>query len=71
MKSEFTCFGGIDFSGAREPLSKSVERRRAIEDQKLTIVDLRPHAFRADAAAFVAEGWRQALGFDSQPILWG
>jgi hypothetical protein len=76
MGKAFTHFGGIDFSGAREPLSNlwsvvGVERER-----RLRIVSVRPHAFRADLATYVAEGWRAAVPDDDARtgagrILWG
>jgi hypothetical protein len=65
-------FGGIDFSGAREPLSNlwtAIGRER---DGKLFIEGLRPHAFRADLCGYVAGGWRADPGMDGGGrILWG
>ena len=70
MAEEF--YGGIDFSGAREPLANlwtAVGRER---DGKLEIVSLRPHAFRADLAGFVSGGWREAIGAEEgEAVLWG
>lgn len=68
----FTYFGGIDFSGAKEPLSNLWTALGEEVDGKLTIHSLRPHAFRQDLGAFVAEGWRGALGAPEEGrILWG
>lgn len=68
----FQFFGGIDFSGAREPLStlwSAVGRER---DGKLEIVALCPHPFRADLGHYVAGGWRGAVDVDDGArILWG
>lgn len=65
-------YGGIDFSGAREPLANlwtAVGRER---EGKLEITSLRPHAFRADVAGFVANGWREALrAEEDEEALWG
>jgi hypothetical protein len=68
----FRFFGGIDFSGAREPLSNlwsAIGREAA---GRLRIISLRPHAFRADLCAYVAEGGRTEVGAeDVDRILWG
>jgi hypothetical protein len=68
----FEFFGGIDFSGARQPLSNlwsAVGRER---DGKLEVVGLRPHAYREDLAAHLAGGWREQVGVDDGArILWG
>jgi hypothetical protein len=70
--SGFDRFGGIDFSGAKQPLSNlwsAVGRER---DGRLEIVDLRPHAFREDLAAHVGGAWREPAGAASgSRILWG
>lgn len=72
MSDSFSYFGGVDFSGAREPLANlwtAVGRERA---GKLEIASLRPHAYRADLAGFVCEGWRVAVnGEPEASILWG
>lgn len=64
--------GGVDFSGAKEPLGNlwsAVGRER---EGKLCIASLRPHAFRTDLAGFVCEGWREAVGTEADtPVLWG
>lgn len=64
--------GGVDFSGAKEPLGNlwsAVGRER---EGKLCIASLRPHAFRADLASFVSGGWREAVQADADtPVLWG
>lgn len=65
-------FGGVDFSGAREPLGNLWTAMGREEEGKLHITSLRPHAFRADLAAFVAEGWRESAGAAADDgILWG
>jgi hypothetical protein len=72
MNERFDFFGGIDFSGAREPLSNLWTAVGREEDGKLLIVALRPHAFRADLCGFVAGGWRAETGADEGArILWG
>lgn len=68
----FHYYGGIDFSGAKEPLSNlwsAVGRER---DGKLHVLALCPHAFRLDLAHYVAGGWRKlAVADDDAPVLWG
>ncbi|HEV2146756.1 MAG TPA: DUF429 domain-containing protein [Longimicrobiaceae bacterium] len=68
----FDYFGGIDFSGAKEPLSNlwsAVGRER---DGKLQVVSLCPHAFRQDLAHHVSGGWRKPVeAGEDAPILWG
>ncbi|HEX5726862.1 MAG TPA: DUF429 domain-containing protein [Longimicrobiaceae bacterium] len=70
--TDFAWFGGIDFSGAREPLSNlwtAVGRER---EGKVHVASLCPHPFRADLAAFVAGGWRKAVGAgEDDRVLWG
>src|SRR5690606_13775696 len=65
-------YGGIDFSGAREPLANlwtAVGRER---EGKLEIVWLRPHAFRRDLGGFVSNEWREAVDAgEGEAILWG
>lgn len=70
--ADFGYFGGIDFSGAKEPLSNLWTALGREEDGQLSIVSLRPHAFRRDLCGYVADGWRAAVaaGLD-EPILWG
>ncbi|MBW3631179.1 MAG: hypothetical protein KY464_18080 [Gemmatimonadetes bacterium] len=72
MAEAFDFFGGVDFSGAREPLSNLWTALGREEEGKLHIVSLRPHAYRADLGAFVGGGWRGAVeaGADST-VLWG
>lgn len=70
--SGFRYFGGIDFSGAKEPLSNLWTAVGEERDGRLCIVSLCPQPFRADLAHFVTEGWRKATGADdSARILWG
>lgn len=66
----FSFFGGVDFSGAREPLSNLWSAVGRAQGDRLEIVDLRPHAFREDLGGFVAEGWREFVPGEG-PILWG
>lgn len=68
--SQFGYFGGIDFSGAREPLSNLWSAIGEPAQDRLRIVSLRPHAFRADLAAFVDGGWRAMVDGEGR-ILWG
>jgi hypothetical protein len=72
LAETFSYFGGIDFSGAKEPLSSLWTALGREVEGRLVIHSLRPHAFRADLAAFVRDGWRGAI--DAAPvdsILWG
>lgn len=72
MAENFVYFGGIDFSGAKEPLSNLWTALGYEEEERLVIHSLRPHAFRADLAAFVRDGWRTVAGADAgDHILWG
>jgi hypothetical protein len=65
-------YGGIDFSGAREPLANLWSALGEERSGKLCIRELRPHAYRADLAAHVADGWRTAVGAaDEDRALWG
>lgn len=70
--TELHYFGGIDFSGAKEPLSNlwaAVGRER---DGKLEIVSLCPLPFREDLKTHVAGGWRKAIDADDDAaIVWG
>lgn len=68
----FRYFGGIDFSGAREPLDNLWTAVGEERDGRLCIVSLCPQPFRADLAWFVTEGWRRHTGADEgTAILWG
>lgn len=68
----FRYFGGIDFSGAKEPLDNLWTAVGEERDGRLCIVSVCPHPFRADLAAFVTEGWRRHAGTaDGDRILWG
>lgn len=70
--SRFRYFGGIDWSGAKEPLSNLWTAVGEERDGRLCIVALCPQPFRADAASYVAEGWRRQTGAaEGEPILWG
>jgi len=68
MSEPFATFGGIDFSGAREPLSNLWTAVGHPAGERLRIVSVRPHAFRSDLAGFVVEGWRE---MGEGRILWG
>lgn len=70
--TDFRYFGGIDFSGAREPLSNLWAAVGREEEGKLRVVALAPHPFRADLAQHVAGGWRRHAGAEEgERILWG
>ncbi|HEX2190208.1 MAG TPA: DUF429 domain-containing protein [Longimicrobiaceae bacterium] len=65
-------FGGIDFSGAKEPLSNLWTAVAREQEGKLHVVALCPHAFRQDLGHYVAGGWRkQVEAAGDAPILWG
>lgn len=69
---DFPYFGGIDFSGAREPLSNLWTAVGREEDGQLVILSLRPHAYRQDLCSFVAGGWRAPVSAGpAEGILWG
>lgn len=68
--SEITCYGGVDFSGAREPLSNLWSAVGIPRGERLEIVDLRPHAFREDLRGFVSGGWREFVDGPDR-IVWG
>jgi len=71
MSKRFTFFGGIDFSGAREPLA-NLWTAIGVEDAgRLCILSIRPHAFRADLAVYVRNGWKAKAGAVEERILWG
>lgn len=68
----FRYFGGIDFSGAKEPLDNLWTAVGEERDGRLCIVSVCPHPYRADLASFVTGGWRRhARADDDAPILWG
>lgn len=70
--TELRYFGGIDFSGAKEPLSNLWTAVGREEEGKLRVVALAPHPFRADMAQYVAGGWRRHAGAEEgERILWG
>jgi hypothetical protein len=70
--SRFRYFGGIDWSGAREPLSNLWTALGEARDGRLHVRSLCPHPFRADLAAFVAGGWRRHLdAAEEDAALWG
>jgi hypothetical protein len=71
MAERFSHFGGIDFSGAREPLSNLWTAIGREHNGRLRILSVRPHAYRADLAAYVTGGWRTGLGDDDPTSLWG
>ena len=74
MTDSFRYFGGIDFSGAREPLSNLWSAVGEEVEGRLRIHSLRPHAFRADLGGYVAGGWRESIldgGRAGGRILWG
>jgi hypothetical protein len=70
MADGFSAFGGIDFSGAREPLANLWTAVGLEEDGRLRITSLRPHAYRADLAAYVAAGWQGDANLEGR-TLWG
>ncbi len=72
MAEPFNCFGGIDFSGAREPLSNLWSAVGVERDGRLRILSVRPHAFRKDLAAYVLGGWTATAPVERESrILWG
>ena len=71
MSSGFEYFGGIDFSGAREPLSNLWSAIGEEREGRLCIVELRPHAFRADLASYILGGWRNDEAESTGAILFG
>src|SRR5690606_24947957 len=71
MPDGFTYYGGIDFSGAKEPLSNLWTALGREEDGVLTILALRPHAFRQDLCSYVADGWRSGVVAGEGRIRWG
>lgn len=71
MSDTFDYYGGIDFSGAREPLSNLWSAIGQEVDGRLRILSLRPHAYRVDLATFVDGGWRTPFSDTAGRILWG
>ncbi|HEU4557828.1 MAG TPA: DUF429 domain-containing protein [Longimicrobium sp.] len=70
--TDFQYFGGIDFSGAREPLSNLWAAVGREQEGKLEIVSLCPLPFREDLRAHVAGYWRKPAGAgEDDTILWG
>jgi hypothetical protein len=70
--SGFAYFGGIDFSGAKEPLSNLWAAVGTEHEGKLRIDALCPLPFREDLRAHVAGHWRRHAGADDgATILWG
>jgi len=70
--SEQTYVAGLDFSGARGALSNLWSCVGEPRDGKLHVLSLRPHAFRPDAADYLAGGWRGEVGApDEAPLLAG
>lgn len=68
----FRYFGGIDFSGAREPLSNLWAAVGREHEGKLEIVSLCPLPYREDLRAYAAGYWRKHAGADEDDrILWG
>ncbi len=68
----FRYFGGIDFSGAREPLSNLWAAVGREHEGKLEIVSLCPLPYREDLRAYVAGYWRRHVEADEDDaILWG
>src|SRR5688572_18626295 len=71
MPEPFAFFGGIDFSGAREPLPNLWTAVGEAVDGRLRIISVRPHAYRADLASYVGGGWRAACNGVAGRVLWG
>jgi hypothetical protein len=68
----FRYFGGIDFSGAKEPLSNLWSALGEERDGRLHVRWLMPHPFREDLRSYVAGGWRKTAGVDAdERVLWG
>lgn len=72
MADRFRYLGGVDFSGAKEPLGNLWSAVGREQQGKLHVLSLRPHAYRADLAAFVGRGWVDAVNAElADPVLWG
>jgi hypothetical protein len=70
--TRFAYYGGIDFSGAKEPLSNLWAAVGAEREGKLHVLALCPLPFREDLRGHVAEHWRRHAGADDgDAILWG
>lgn len=70
--TDFQYFGGIDFSGAKEPLTNLWTAVGVERDGRVHVLSLCPQPFRLDLASFVTGGWRKHLNAaDGAPILWG
>lgn len=70
--TDFRWFGGIDFSGAKEPLSNLWSAVGVERDGRLHVMALQPHPFREDLGWYVAGGWRKSLrAGDDERVLWG
>jgi hypothetical protein len=70
--TDFRYFGGIDFSGAKEPLGNLWTAVGEERDGKLHVLALCPQPFRADLGAFVGGAWRRHLGAgEGGRVLWG
>ncbi|MEX0655587.1 MAG: DUF429 domain-containing protein [Phycisphaeraceae bacterium] len=67
----FDYFGGVDFSGGREPLSNLWSAVGVERDGRLQIVDLRPHAFRDDLRHFVCQSAAGLEAVEGERALWG
>jgi len=68
----FRYFGGIDFSGAKEPLSNLWAAVGREHEGKLEIVSLCPLPYREDLRAYVAGHWRRHVDAgEEETILWG
>jgi hypothetical protein len=65
-------YGGIDWSGAKEPLSNLWSAVGVEHDGRLHVLSLRPHPFRRDLQDYVIGGWRDEIGAPAEaPCLWG
>jgi hypothetical protein len=70
--TDFGYFGGVDFSGAKEPLSNLWTAVGTERDGKLHVLSLCPQPYRADLVDFMAKGWRKPVeAGDGARILWG
>lgn len=70
--TRFRYFGGIDFSGAKEPLSNLWAAVGEEREERLHVLALCPVPFRDDLAQHVAGAWRRHAGAgDDDAILWG